>query len=396
VAKTISAIELPEPSLDYLKKLTDDTGLYQHAWFTVANRRHGYTTDDNARALIAITKYYAQYNEPEAMRLFDTYLSFILHSQDSNGSVRNFMNFDRTWAEDEPANDGLGRVLWALGAVMARPPSPSYLAVIKDCFDRSVKHVEKQYPRGMSYSILGMSDYLKQFPGASDIKRQLETAADGLVIQHRENSLPDWQWFEDVLTYDNAVLPHALFVAGLTLDNKRYLDVAEKTCEFLLANTYDGDHFSFIGCNGWYERGGPRAAFDQQPIEAASTVMMLRAAYDATQNVRFLTLQRKAFDWFLGENDLHVLLYDFRTKGCRDGLMPGGTNLNQGAESMVSFLLGLLAIIESYTIVEKTKTGTKASSPQTGPTEPRITKPATVKSVPAKVNPEKRHVEEHA
>jgi len=355
VAQMVSSIELPEPSLEHLKELTDDTGLFQHAKFTVPDRRFGYTTDDNARSLIVIARYYAQYPEPEAFELFNKYLSFVLYSQSNDGNVRNFMNFDRTWVRDEPAHDGLGRLLWALGTVMALPPSPVYISIVKERFDLSVKLVEQQYPRGMAYSILGMSDYLKQFPGASDIKRQMEVAADGLVAQFSENSRPDWKWFEDILTYDNAVLPHALFVAGMTLDKNEYLEAARKSCEFLLANIFNGEHFSFIGCNGWYERGGKKSEFDQQPIEAGSSVLMLRAAYNATGSDRYLSLQRKAFDWFLGENDLHQPLYDFRTQGCSDGLMPGGVNLNQGAESMVSFLLGLLSIIESYAILHKTK-----------------------------------------
>jgi len=352
-AKTTLSIEVPEPSLDHIEKLTDDTGMYQHANFTIPNREYGYCTDDNARAVIAMAKYYAQYSEPQALQLLDIYFSFIIHSQNSDGTIRNFMNFDRTWFKDEPINDAFGRVLWALGTVMAKPPTPAYLSIAKSCFDKSVEHICKQYPRGMAYSIFGMCDYLKQFPGASDIKRQLELTADGLVTQYEENSFPEWQWFEDMLTYDNAVLPHALFVAGLTLENKKYLEIAQKTCEFLLANTFNGECFSFVGCNGWYERGGTKATFDQQPIEAASTVMMLRAAYDATQDGKFLTLQRKTFDWFLGQNDLRIPLYDFRTKGCNDGLLSNGVNTNQGAESTLSFLLSLLAIVESYAIVDK-------------------------------------------
>ena len=392
-AETISSIEVPEPSLDHLKKLTDDTGLFQHAKFTVPNREYGYATDDNARAVIAMTKYYAQYPESEALELFDIYLSFVLHSQNSDGTVKNFMNFDRTWQKDEPINDALGRVLWAFGTVMAKPPMPSYLSIIKDCFDRSVKHVERQYPRGMAYSILGMSDYLKQFPGASDIKRQLEIAADELVIQYEENSFPDWQWFEDALTYDNAVLPYALFVASLTSDNKKYLEVAEKTCEFLLENTFNGEHFSFVGCKGWYERGRPKATFDQQPIEAASTVMMLRAAYDATQNDRFLTLQRKAFDWFLGENDLYIPLYNFRTKGCYDGLTQDGVNVNQGAESTLSFLLSLLAVVENYALIDKVESSKSVSSRQAKLIEQTTKKPTPIKSISGKAASKKKQVE---
>lgn len=392
-AETISSIEMPEPSLTHLKKLTDDTGLYQHAKFTIPNRKYGYCTDDNARAVIAMAQYYAQYPEPQALELFNTYLSFVLHSQRSDGSVRNFMDFGRTWRRDDSVGDALGRVLWALGTVMAKPPSASYLPIIKDRFDRSVGYVEKQHPRGMAYSILGMSDYLKQFPGASDIKRQLEIAADGLVAQYNENKFPDWHWFEDILTYDNAILPYALFVAGTVLGDK-YVEVAEKTCEFLLANTFNGDHFSFIGCRGWYERGKERAEFDQQPIEVASTVMMLKAAYDATQKGRYLILQRKAFDWFLGENDLHTPVYDFRTKGCGDGLMPDGVNANQGAESILSFLLSLLVIVES--IAETTTISQeKAALWKAEKSEQLPEKPApSIKSIFAKTKSKKNAAEE--
>jgi uncharacterized protein YyaL (SSP411 family) len=193
-----------------------------------------------------------------------------------------------------------------------------------------------------------MADYLKQFPGASDIKRCLALAADDLAKQHEACSKDDWQWFENILSYDNAVLCHALYVAAIAASEQKYFDVAEKTCAFLLENTYTDNHFSFVGCDGWYRRGQKRAQFDQQPIEVASTVMMLRAAYEATDNRVFLRLQKKAFDWFLGENDLHTPVYDFKTKGCSDGLEQSGLNLNQGAESMLSFLLSLLCIVESY------------------------------------------------
>lgn len=394
-AETISSIEVPEPSLDHMEKLTDDTGLYQHAKFTIPNREFGYCTDDNARAVIAMTRYYAQYPEPEALRLLDTYLSFIIHSQSSDGSIKNFMNFDRTWLANEPAHDAFGRVLWAFGTMMAKPPTPQYLSIAKDCFDKSVELVQRQLPRGMAYSILGMSDYLKQFPGAIDIKRQLELAADGLVRQYEESHYPDWQWFEEAMTYDNAVLPHALYVAGLTLDNKRCREVADITCKFLLENTFNGTYFSFIGCKGWYERGETKATFDQQPIEAAGTVMMLRAAYEATKNQRFLTLQRKAFDWFLGQNDLHVPLYDFSTKGCNDGLTPDGVNTNQGAESTLSLFLSLLAMVESYAVVDKTKTSKGAPLPQTD-NKKIAKKKQRIESIPAKTKTKKKQIEELA
>jgi hypothetical protein len=249
----------------------------------------------------------------------------------------------------------------------------------------------------MAYSILGMCDYLKQFPGASDIKRQLELTADGLVNQYEESHYPDWEWYEDILTYDNAILPYALFVAGLTSENKRYLDVAEKTCEFLLASTYNDEYFSFIGCKGFYERGGTKAVFDQQPIEATSTVLMLRAAYDATQDEKYLFLQRKAFDWFLGLNELRIPLYDFKTKGCNDGLLADGVNTNQGAESTLSFVLSLLAIIESYAIVDKIDGhGKIAPFNHNDSAEQTAGQPQPIKSISGKRKSPKNRVEEIA
>jgi glycosyltransferase involved in cell wall biosynthesis len=392
-AETISSIEVPEPSLDHLEKLTDDTGLYQHAKFTIPNREFGYCTDDNARAVIATIRYYAHNPEPKVLQLLDTYLSFIIHSQNSDGSINNFMDFNRTWQINEPAHDAFGRVLWAFGTVMAKPPAPQYLSIAKDCFDKSVEHVQKQLPKGMAYSILGMSDYLEKFPGAIDIKRQLELAADGLVRQYEESYYPDWQWFEDALTYDNAVLPHAMYVASMTLNNKRYREIADMTCKFLLENTFNGTHFSFIGCKGWFERGEKKATFDQQPIEAGGTVMMLRAAYEATQNESFLTLQRKAFDWFLGQNDLHVPLYDFRTKGCNDGLTPDGVNTNQGAESTLSLLLSLLTMVESYAVADKTITTKDVPFPQADHKKKNAKKKPRIESIPRKTKTRKEQVE---
>jgi hypothetical protein len=345
-------MNVPEPSLTHMKKLTDDTGMFQHAKLTIPNRFYGYTTDDNARALMVMNKYYNQYPDPEALRLFDIYLSFMMYSQEEDGSIHNLMDYDRKWIEKEPPHDSLGRFLWALGSVMAHPPSAGYLPLIKEFFDNSVSQIDKLYPRSLAYAILGLSDYLKQFPGASDIKRAMADAAEQLLKQLEINKYSDWPWFEDILTYDNSVMPHALFVASRSM-GKEYLNAAIETCDFLVDKTYNGNHFSFIGCNGWYERGSVKAKWDQQPIEATGTIMMLHEAYEITKEKRYLKLQRKAFDWFLGANDLNIPVYNFRTKGCHDGLTPTGVNLNQGAESTLCFLLALLTVIESYSVAQK-------------------------------------------
>jgi hypothetical protein len=344
----ISILEVPEPPLDHLQRMTDDTGMYQHAKFVIPDRRHGYCTDDNTRAVVAMSKYYRQYAEPEALRLFDIYLSFVIHAQNEDGTFRNFMNFDRTWIPGEPEHDSIGRALWAFGSIMPKPPLPRYLPIIKDYFDKTVKHVPNLSMRGKAYSIFGMADYLRQFPGASAIKRYLTIAADSLADSYHQNATEGWNWFEDILTYDNAVLPDALFIASMVLDNEKYFDIARESCDFLLDKTYNGENFSYIGCKGWYRKGQDRAKFDQQPLEVACTTMMLKSAYAATGDAKYLMLQRKAFDWFLGDNDLNLPVYDFRTKGSADGLEAGGVNLNQGAESLLSFLLSLLCVLESY------------------------------------------------
>jgi glycosyltransferase involved in cell wall biosynthesis len=343
-----SLLEVPEPSLDHLKRMTDDTGLIQHAKFMLPDRNHGYCTDDNTRAVVAMVKYYTQYSDPEALKLFNTYLSFICHAQREDGTFHNFMTYDRQWIEPEPEHDSLGRALWAFGAVIEKPPLPELVPIIKDFFDKSSRHILKQSPRGMAYSIFGMRHYLTQFPGASDIKRYMVSAAEHLVSLYQKNAQGDWQWFEDILSYDNAVMTHAMFEAYLATAKEEYLEIATRTCEFLLGSTFTGEHFSFVGCHGWYRREGMKAQFDQQPLEAVSTVMMLLAAYEATDNPNYLKLQKKAFDWFLGENDLSIPLYDFRTKGCGDGMEKNSVNLNQGAESLLSFFISLLNIIESY------------------------------------------------
>ena len=368
-AERMSLTEVPEPSLDHLKTLTDDTGLIQHAKFMLPDRNHGYCTDDNARAVVTMAKYYTQYSGPESLKLFSTYLSFICHAQKQDGTFRNFMGYDRKWIEPEPAHDSLGRALWAFGSVIDNPPLPELVPLIKDFFDRSVPHVSTQSPRGKAYAIFGMRHYLSQFPGASDIKRQMDVSAEFLVSLYKNNARKDWQWFENILCYDNAVLPHALFEAYRAMGNESYLEVATKTCDVLLENTFTGDHFSFIGNDGWYTRDGQKAKFDQQPIEAVSTVMLCRGAYEATDNPNYLKLQKKAFDWFLGDNDLSLPLYDFRTKGCADALQKNSVNLNQGAESMLSFLLALLNIIESYS-PNRNQSPTQDSEKKTKETNP--------------------------
>ena len=337
--------KIPEVSLTHLKRLTDDTGILQHSKIIIPDRENGYSADDNARAVIVMVKYYSHHKNAEALELLDTYLAFIIHSQDEDGLIRNFMNYQRKWVRNEQMSDAFGRVIWAFGSVIAQPPSKAYIVTAKECFDKSVKHFGKQSARGTAYSILGMDGYLKEFSDSGEIKEKIESAAEKLADLYQGNNSSDWQWFEDTLTHDNAILPLALFTAGSILD-KIYLKIAETTCRFLISQTFNGSHFSFVGNKGWFKRGRKKAQFDQQPIEVTSTCLMLKAAFEATGNEEYRELANKAFGWFLGENDLSIPLYDSQTGGCCDGLGDGGVNENEGAESIISFLLSRLTLAE--------------------------------------------------
>jgi uncharacterized protein YyaL (SSP411 family) len=337
---------LSKPPLEHLKRLTDDTGLLQHAKYIIPDRLNGYCTDDNARALVVMTKYYKRYPELDALNLFEIYLSFLYHALKPDKTVYNFFDYSRNWRIDEPQHDTLGRAVWAFGTVIASPPNDDYIPFLKEFFCDTSNHLSTLPPRGLAYSVFGLSEFLSKYPDDRQANELLTIAADSLAKNYKEYSSANWDWFEDILTYANAILPAAMYAAGRMLDNRTYLDIAEKTCAFLLANTFNGKHFSFIGSNGWYPKGKKRAQFEQQPIEASTTVIMLANAYQATKNKKYLTLQKKAFNWFLGENDINAPLYDAKTKGCCDGLGADGANVNQGAESIISFLLALLQMEE--------------------------------------------------
>jgi len=347
--QTGSVLDLPSLKLDHLIRLTDEVGLIQHARFIVPDRVHGYCTDDNARALELVARYCQNKKNKEVERLLNIYLGFVCHAQRPDGTFQNFVGFDRKFIEPDVPGDALPRAILGLGAVIAHPPTPAYLPFVKDCFDRAVNCMSPVSLRGGAYSIVGLHYYLQRFHGDSRVKDLLRNNADLLVSAFQECSVDDWLWFEDQLTYDNAVLPHALFLAAKTVPEPSYLEIAIKTCEFLLSHTYDGRRFSFVGNKGWFPRGGPKADFDQQPIEAGGTVLMLRAAYQATGRVEYLNLMRKAFDWFLGDNSLKKPVYDLVTGGCADALIKDGVNANQGAESLLSFLRALICVQESHT-----------------------------------------------
>jgi len=342
---------LPRPKLDHLVRMTDDTGLLQHAHYSVPDRAHGYTTDDNARALVVATKYYNLFNDEVAERLLGTYLSFMHYLQRPEGLFRNCLSYDRRFLDEVGSDDCYGRSLWGLGYVISRGPG-SYRQFATEMFETSIRRhnvLEVLSPRGRANTIIGLYYYMQRFPEARDIEGKIAALADKNMELFEAHSDPDWLWFEPTITYDNAVLPQGLLHAHEVTGNRRYLDVAVAALDFLISKCHrSGDHFSLVGNAGWHKKGQDSAQFDQQPIDASGLVEACKAAFRVTGKRDYLRYMRSAFDWYLGVNDLGVPLYDFHTGGCADGLTPHGPNQNQGAESLLCCLLALLTLTEIY------------------------------------------------
>jgi len=350
--KSITKFELPELKLDHLKTLTDDTGILQHATHTIPDRTHGYCTDDNARALMVAAmghKYLATDNI-----LFDSltnqYLSFLLYAfNDKTGRFRNFMSYSRLWMEDVGSEDSHGRALWGLGKAVAFLDNPGHLALTTTLFNRALKAAEHFIsPRAIAFTLVGMHAYLFKFSGDSEVRRIREHLANKLFDQFKNNAKKDWPWAEDTLTYANGKLPHALLMCGQWLKRSDMTDMGLRSLEWLITLQTEEGHFVPIGSNGWYEKGGPRARFDQQPIDSNSMIEACVEAFNITRNKTWINSAVMCFNWFLGQNDLNMPLYDAKTGGCRDGLEADGINQNEGAESTLAWLLSLMTLQKLY------------------------------------------------
>lgn len=344
LAVTESAV-LPEIRLDHLQTLTDDTGLFQHALYTVPNRSHGYCTDDNARALLVAVMNWRLFKDEQILPLFRTYLSFLIHAYNREaGRMRNFLSYQRQWQEEAGSEDSHGRSIWALGYTIAYPPEDSLLGLITRFFKQLLLPVESfTSPRAWSFAILGALYYLKHFGGDPEVRNLLANLSGRLCRQFTKYATEEWFWLEEIVAYDNARIPQALIGAGSYLQEQQILQTGLCALNWLISIQTDpaGGQLSLVGNDGWYRRGGEKALFDQQPLDAAAMVDACTQAYLATGEPRWQIAMDWSFNWFFGNNDIHRPLYDFSSGGCYDGLMPGGVNLNQGGESTLSLLLAL-------------------------------------------------------
>ncbi|MCJ7524369.1 MAG: glycosyltransferase [Candidatus Aminicenantes bacterium] len=345
-------LRIPPFDLAHLRRLTDGTGLIQHAKYIVPNRHTGYCLDDNSRALMLCAWAFSLLRGQDAKELISTFFSFTHFMQNPDGRFRNLMDYQRHFLDETGSDDAFGRALWALGYIIWRPPRDAYRSLAYECFQKALPHVRGLNLRGKALAMLGLAAYLRCYQGDESISALLRECADNLLALYKEVATDDWHWFEDIICYDNGIMPMALFQTYALLRDEKYLQTARETLEFLEKNLIRNGRLSLIGSSGWYKKGSPRAQYDQQPIDATAMVLAYQSAYWVTQDKEYLKKMRLAFGWFLGENDMGMSLYDHETKGCADGLLAEGISLNQGGESTVSFLMALLAMIEEYEIAD--------------------------------------------
>lgn len=340
------ASSLPELRLDHLLRLTDDTGIIQHATFSVPARESGYCVDDNARALMVALHADRLNTSRDTKRLVSTYLGFLLAAQTAEGSFRNLMGYDRRFAVESPSEDCTGRALWALGMASHLAADEGQRLLARQLFERGLPFARRLGPRGSALTVLGIGHFLTGHPEVTPARDVLAELAARLCTRYREQATDDWRWFEPSLTYDNAILPLALFRAHQETRDPASLEVAQASLIFLESICFRGDRLVLVGNAGWHPRGGTMAGADEQPIDASAFVLAFRTAYLTTGNHHYLRRMREAFAWFLGANRLGSPIYDSATAGCRDGLGATNVNLNQGAESTVCFLLSLIEMLE--------------------------------------------------
>jgi len=352
---TVSRVEpldvssMPEVNLAHLFRLTDDTGILQHAACATPNRHHGYCVDDNARALVAGLMHYDLAHDDTILPKLDTYLSFMHFAfNPETGRFRNFMGYNRHWLEEVGSEDSHGRSIWALGTAVLRAPNDAILSLATRMFYDSLPSVESLIsPRSWAFAIIGVHEFLQRFSGDSRARRLRTLLGERLLAQFQQNSSEEWPWLEDIATYDNGKLPHALLLAGKGVDDPKMVEQGLLSLEWLVQNqTLPDGRVSVIGNNGWMTRDGYRARFDQQPIEAMAMVEASAEAFRVTGDKKWLDRSSQFLGWFLGNNDTRTRMYDYQTGGCRDGLHSAGANLNQGAESTLAWLISTLTVMD--------------------------------------------------
>lgn len=340
---------MPTFNLAYVNRLTDDTGIFQHAKYDIPNRKEGYCLDDNARALIMALMAYQMNKSRESLDLLPIYLSYIQDMQLEDGNFHNFLSFGREFLDKEGSDDSFGRTIWALGYLIHTSPNNSYTEFGHELFHKAVPHFKRlTHLRGICNTITGLSYYLRSHPYDEKMQVELLLLTNKVTDAYYKTKGQDWDWFENKLTYDNAIFPLALLHSAEITRNDAVKEVALEALRFVEKLTASKNHLNPVGNDGWYFRNGEMPLYDQQAIELMAMVLMYFQAYQVTKNARFLNKMFSSYMWFLGENSLRIPLYDVETGGCYDGLQPTGINRNQGAESTLAYLISYLTVLQAF------------------------------------------------
>ena len=339
---------LPPLRLDHLYRLSDDCGLLQHAKYAIPNRYEGYCLDDNGRGLLLVGMMLERgIGDTEKLRqLADTYLSYILHAQNTDGTFRNFMSFDRRFLERTGSEDSYGRALWGVSYCLAYPVRADHRPLLEEIFTRAVGHLDRmRSPRTIAYGVLGISYFLDFRPGDEAMLNLMDRLCNRLVDHFTDSRKEGWDWFESYLTYSNGILPLALFRSLHHINNERVREVAVESTNFLADQTVIDGVLSPIGCEQPFMHRRERPRFDQQPVDVMGKVLLFSEACRHQELQPHCKNVRIAFDWFLGGNDMKAPMYNPETAGCFDGLMEDGINHNQGAESLLAYLISRVEMI---------------------------------------------------
>jgi glycosyltransferase involved in cell wall biosynthesis len=339
---------MPAFSMAHVQRLTDDTGIVQHAKYGIPNLKEGYCLDDNARALIMVIQAWQQNKSKAALELLPIYLSYIQYMQSDDGNFRNFLSFRREYLDEVGTEDSFGRTIWALGYLISNAPNNSYKEFATELFVKSIPHFNQlKHLRGLGNTIIGLTSYLKAHPYDEGIVSELDQLAEPLKAAYRAHKTDDWHWFEEKMTYDNGILPLALLSHYQTTMDEESLAIGMESMNYLTAKTMENGYLNPVGNDGWLNQDGDMALYDQQAIETMAMVLMYFKAYEITHDLTYIRQMYLSYQWFLGENSLRLPLYDYETKGCGDGLQTYGVNRNQGAESTLAYWISHLTVLKA-------------------------------------------------
>ncbi|OCX54518.1 glycosyl transferase [Mucilaginibacter sp. PPCGB 2223] len=340
---------MPKFNLAHVLRLTDDTGIVQHAKYGIPNLKEGYCLDDNARALIMALMAYQRNKSQDALRLLPIYLSYIHYMQTEDGNFRNFLSFNRQYLDEVGSEDSFGRTIWSLGYLINCAVNNSYREFALEIFHKATQQFKNlHHLRGIANSMIGIALYLKVFPQDEGMLHELTELTKPLVDAYKKTRTDEWHWFENEMTYDNAILPLALMHSCEITGNEEVKSIAVESMTFLDKTTLSNGYLIPIGNDGWYKRGGEIPMYDQQAIETMAMVLMNFQAYQIWHEPEYVEKMFLCYMWFLGENTLRAPLYDHETKGCCDGLLPTGINRNQGAESTLAYLISHLTVLKAF------------------------------------------------